>query len=337
MTKKWIAFGLCVMLLTGILGVALAERIQYGDFGPKVLALQQKLTLLTYYDDVLDGKYGYKTYLAVKKFQESAGIQADGIAGPKTLEKLGYMAPVPSTELYKLGDAVAKIAEIQGRLIALGYLTGSETGVFDLEMQKAVLAFQKTNALPENGMVDGTMLMAMNAATAFGKSIENWKLGLSVLRLMVHDFYDSVADVQDLLFKLDYVDKTDGYYNEATRDAVKLFQQKNGLPVDGMVGPATYNMLTNPAARKKSDPTPPGGSGAGIKLLYGKSEGPQVVTLQNALTGLNYYSGPINGKFDYATCRAVKVFQQYNGLKVDGVVGPKTWDVLTNPGAIPKP
>ncbi len=74
-------------------------------------------------------------------------------------------------------------------------------------MQKAVLAFQKTNALPENGMVDGTMLMAMNAATAFGKSIENWKLGLSVLRLMVHDFYDSVADVQDLLFKLDYVDK----------------------------------------------------------------------------------------------------------------------------------
>ena len=257
------------------------------------LALQ-KTDLLTYYDDVLDGKYGYKTYLAVKKFQESVGIQADGIAGPKTLEKLGYMAPVPSTELYKLGDAVAKIAQIQDRLIALGYLTGSETGVFDLEMQKAVLAFQKTNALPENGMVDGTMLMAMNAATAFGKSIENWKLGLSVLRLMVHDFYDSVANVQDLLFKLDYVDKTDGYYNEATQDAVKLFQQKNGLPVDGMVGPATYNMLTNPAARKKSDPTPPGDSGAGIKLLYGKSEGTQVVTLQNALTGLNYYSGPIN-------------------------------------------
>jgi N-acetylmuramoyl-L-alanine amidase len=100
-TKKWIAGALCVMLMLSILGVATAQRLQYGDAGPTVLALQQRLRLLSFYDDVLDGKYGYKTYLAVKKFQESVGLQADGIAGPKTLEKLGYSAPSLSGKAFK--------------------------------------------------------------------------------------------------------------------------------------------------------------------------------------------------------------------------------------------
>jgi peptidoglycan hydrolase-like protein with peptidoglycan-binding domain len=204
-------------------------------------------------------------------------------------------------------------------------------------MQKSVLAFQKANALPENGIVDGMVLMWMQSAGAFGKSIADWKLGKSLLRLEVHDFYDAVAEVQELLFKLGYVDVTDGYYRESTRDAVKLFQQKNGLPADGVVGPDTYNMLTNPAAKKKSDPTPPGGSSTNIKLLYGKSTGPLVITLQNALAALGYYTGPINGSYDYATYLAVKAFQQHNGLKVDGVVGPVTWDKVNSPTALKKP
>ncbi len=41
MTKKWIV-GLCVMLLTGILGVALAEGIRYGDFGPRSAVFMTK-------------------------------------------------------------------------------------------------------------------------------------------------------------------------------------------------------------------------------------------------------------------------------------------------------
>lgn len=335
--RKWIAGCLCVMMLLGILGAAGAERLQYGDAGPKVLALQQRLKLLAFYDDVLDGKYGYQTYLAVKKFQESAGLTADGIAGPKTLEKLGTIEPGLSGETYVPGDSKPGIPEIQGRLNALGYLSGSETGIYDDTMLKAVLAFQKTNGLPENGIIDGVVLAQMKAVTALGKSIGNWEAGLSILRLELHDFYDAVAAVQELLFKLDYVDVTDGYYRESTRDAVMLFQQKNGLPADGVVGPGTYMMLTNPAAKKKTDPTPPGGTGADFKLLYNKSEGPLVVTLQNALAALGYYNGPINGNYDYATYLAVKAFQQHNGLTVDGVVGPKTWDRVNSPAAIKKP
>ena len=117
----------------------------------------------------------------------------------------------------------------------------------------------------------------MDSAAAFGKSIENWKIGQSILRLQLFDFYDAVAAVQELLFNLEYLDVTDGYYLEATRDAVKLFQAKHGLPADGIVGPATYDMLVSPAAKKKSD-----GAAGPVKLLYGKSEGPQVIDLLRA-------------------------------------------------------
>jgi peptidoglycan hydrolase-like protein with peptidoglycan-binding domain len=39
----------------------------------------------------------------------------------------------------------------------------------------------------------------------------------------------------------------------------------------------------------------------------------------------------IDGKFGPATQNAVKTFQQENGLDlVDGIVGPRSWDVLCN-------
>ena len=151
MTRKWIAAVLCALLLLSLAGQAAAERLQYGSAGPKVLALQQKLAALSFYDDVLDGKYGYKTYLAVKKFQESAGLQADGIAGPKTLEMIGLAAPPLSAEVYQAGDTGGRISEIRTPERP-GHLTGSETGIFDEDTLKAVLAFQKTNALPETAL-----------------------------------------------------------------------------------------------------------------------------------------------------------------------------------------
>ena len=33
-----------------------------------------------------------------------------------------------------------------------------------------------------------------------------------------------------------------GVYGKETKWAVRLFQQDRGLPVDGIVGPATYNL-----------------------------------------------------------------------------------------------
>lgn len=55
---------------------------------------------------------------------------------------------------------------------------------------------------------------------------------------------ENVVKVQKRLIQYDYLDgSADGRYGEATRDAVKLFQRRNGLDVDGKVGPATAAAL----------------------------------------------------------------------------------------------
>ena len=52
------------------------------------------------------------------------------------------------------------------------------------------------------------------------------------------------------------------------------------------------------------------------------SRGADVVTLQKKLNLIP------DGNFGPLTDKAVKEFQKKNGLTADGIVGPKTWEVL---------
>ena len=54
------------------------------------------------------------------------------------------------------------------------------------------------------------------------------------------------------------------------------------------------------------------------------STGDEVSAIQKKLKQWGYYSGAIDGVFGPATERAVKWFQQKNGLVADGIVGSKT-------------
>ena len=50
--------------------------------------------------------------------------------------------------------------------------------------------------------------------------------------------------------------------------------------------------------------------------------------LQNALKQQGYFSGVVDGYFGEGTEDAVRSFQRYNGLTVDGAAGPATLRVL---------
>ena len=67
-------------------------------------------------------------------------------------------------------------------------------------------------------------------------------LGATVLE--VGSSGEDVRKVQQRLIQFDYLDgEADGKYGEQTRDAVILFQRRNGLSVDGRVGPETAAAL----------------------------------------------------------------------------------------------
>lgn len=58
--------------------------LQKGSKGDEVTKLQTRLSDLGYLTGKIDGEYGNQTKTAVQKFQERAGLKADGIAGVET-------------------------------------------------------------------------------------------------------------------------------------------------------------------------------------------------------------------------------------------------------------
>ncbi|OIO39880.1 MAG: hypothetical protein AUJ75_00740 [Candidatus Omnitrophica bacterium CG1_02_49_10] len=54
-----------------------------------------------------------------------------------------------------------------------------------------------------------------------------------------------------------------------------------------------------------------------------------ITEIQTALKNANFYDGKIDGIKGKKTRRAIREFQKANGLNPDGVVGPKTWDLLS--------
>lgn len=73
-----------------------------------------------------------------------------------------------------------------------------------------------------------------------------------------------------------------------------------------------------------------------MTLKYG-DKGDKVRYLQERLAAKGFLPGRIDGDFGDGTLRAVRQFQAANGLKVDGVVGDRTWAMLQAGPAVPLP
>ncbi len=120
-----------------------------------------------------------------------------------------------------------------------------------------------------------------------------------------------------------YFGEVDGVFGTQTQNAVKLFQQKNGLSVDGIAGLQTL--------RAMGIATSSSGSGSNtvssIPIKYG-SRGNDVKTIQSKLKNWGYYTGAVDGVFGSGTKSAVVSFQKKNGLTSDGIVGSKTLKAL---------
>ncbi len=96
------------------LGIAKASTSSQSD---QVKAIQTKLKEKGYYNDNVDGILGSKTKSAIKAFQKDNGLVVDGIAGPKTLEKLNVSANKDQTSKNPSTDAdlLARVISSEAR------------------------------------------------------------------------------------------------------------------------------------------------------------------------------------------------------------------------------
>ena len=170
-----------------------------------------------------------------------------------------------------------------------------------------------------------------------------------------------VTKLQKRLKELGYLSgSADGDFGDATEKAVRAFQARNGLTVDGKAGTATptkpYSSsalkAANPTATPKRTNTPkptatptrkptatprptatPKAESLDYYLRLGSS-GTKVRTLQNRLIELGWLEGAANGEYNAATEYAVKAFQgRYASLWNDGIAGPDTLKTLYGAGA----
>ena len=75
------------------------------------------------------------------------------------------LAQHASAELYKRGSSGTVVREVQTRLRAWGYYSGSVDGVFGSQTEKAVKYFQQKNGLSVDGQVGNATLAALGINT----------------------------------------------------------------------------------------------------------------------------------------------------------------------------
>ena len=218
--------------------------------------------------------------------------------------------PTPTPMLFSKGYEGPEIAEIQQRLMDLGYMDNDEpTQKFGSQTKEAVELFQRSHELAIDGFVGQATYDLLMSAEA-----KKYMVGIGVKGT-------DVTELQSRLVELDYMKKTTGYFGEETEAAVQEFQKRNHLDVDGKVGEQTREMLYSEDAIPKS-------------LSYGEKSD-DVLKYQKRYFKLGYLTTEPDGTFGKDTVAATKLFQQINGLIVDGHIGPATRYLLMSDKAQP--
>lgn len=149
--------------------------------------------------------------------------------------------PTPDPTLRK-GMESAAVAELQQRLIDLGYLdTDEPTEYFGSATRAAVKLFQRQCELSEDGVAGVETLARIYADDAPRYTMMEGMEGTDI---------DSL---QRQLIALGYMSRHTGYYGELTIEAIKKFQTRNDLTADGLAGVRTINLLYSPDAKMSAE------------------------------------------------------------------------------------
>ena len=318
----------------------------------------------------VDGNFGTTTETAVKRFQKIFNLTQDGVVGKSTWYKISYIyvsvkklaelssegeAPsgLPSDgswpgnvlragsrgeEVERLQFYLNEVAEFVPEIPSL-----SVDGIFGPGTTRSVEAFQNYYGLTVDGLVgratwdriyaeyrsiqaDITPPNVNNPGQYPGTPLREGDRGNSVK--LAQFYLTIVADFYTDLPKI----SADGIFGPATSRAVRAFQQRFGLSVDGIIGQATWNKLYEVFSGSINGVLPENGTPGqypGAPLRRG-STGAYVKEAQFYLYLLSAYYTEIprisyDGIFGSGTEQAVIAFQRLFGLTPDGVIGPATW------------
>lgn len=248
-------------------------------------------------------------------------------------------SPAPQgslTAALSRGSEGDDVRMLQKLLKDLGYSVGVD-GIYGTRTRDAVKAFQRNNGLTVDGIAGARTLRKLSSPSAVGAEAVQEARGALSYGMKGSD----VKALQERLKALGYYeDVCSGNYLKNTQAAVRWYQERNGLTVDGIAGPATLKSIHGANALAAAGPRPtaagtPSPQGGFYRTLSIGMSGQDVSYLQRLLSGLGYFYEQESGYFGEATLQAVVSFQISNGLGADGIAGSRTQWLLQSPGAVP--
>lgn len=348
--------------------------LRIGSSGQEVREMQEFLNAIAInYPAIpvifpVDGIFNESTEAAVRVFQRQFNLTVDGIVGKATWYKISYIyaavrklaeltsigriedlysGQYPGTPLQE-GDRGVEVQLLQYYLSAIAVFypqipNVSIDGRFGPELFKAVLNFQRSFGLIEDGIVGRETWNRIYALyeTLSDKIVPDESIPeYPGMTLQQGSSGENVRRIQTALNNISAQYPSipllveDGIFGTATTTAVRAFQRQFGLTVDGIVGVLTWNKIfevsalidTGEEAGEEMPPYPG-------TLLRNGSRGNAVRLMQERLKSISIYYPIIpditaDGIFGPATQAAVIAFQQMMGITADGIIGQQTWELI---------
>ncbi|MDY6901806.1 MAG: peptidoglycan-binding protein [Cyanobacteriota bacterium] len=230
--------------------------LEVGATGLKVTKLQSALKQLNLYFGVVDGIFGAKTKAALIKFQKSySHLPSNGIVDAETILQLDEDVWLSGKEVLREGSTGEEVKALQEMFTVYDLQTLTADGYFGRKTKQAVIWFQQNWSLQADGIVGKQTWAALYRHQVHDVRYEDrvkaffGELNTDTFIKLPLKKGDEGRDVLVLQKFINHVSGStrgileDGSFGEATEQAVKNFQQRHGLVVDGFVGMQTYEAM----------------------------------------------------------------------------------------------
>ncbi len=258
--------------------------LRLGDAGNDVQTIQIQLNRISRnYPNIpkintTDGVFDQSTENAVRVFQETFNLPADGIVGQNTWYRIAYIftavkrlseldsegislseASRQYPGLLRPGDSGVSVQLLQYYLAVISAYYDAVppvqvNGTFDQQTTDAVIAFQKTYGLTPDGLVGrntwNDLERAYNGilesgvfeggvALYPGEILQQGSMGEYVS--LLQEYLNLIAGTYPSIPQVPVT----GLFGAQTREAVMAFQREFGLPVTGRVNIITWNRIAS--------------------------------------------------------------------------------------------
>ncbi|NMG05397.1 peptidoglycan-binding domain-containing protein [Brasilonema sp. UFV-L1] len=283
--------------------------LQIGSKGERVTELQAALKLLGFYTGTVDGVYSESTVLAVSRFQEAAGLKADGIVDATTWQQLfpseatvASSRPLPSsTSRFPAPSATSNTNQVVIPTSNNSRPPTTSATTVKPEPRPTTTSTATSNTTATTAKPEPRPTTTSTATTRTRKDSSNPGPQSATRNTTASSQRTSVR-------------QSTSTRSGSTRSEQTVRTQQSSSPS------STTRTQQISSIQYTSE---------GLPILRLGMRGSEVVRLQRRLQRLGLLKvDQIDGDFGASTEAAVIALQKRYGLEADGVAGGATWEIL---------